>query len=221
MKPIAASRAGGLLGCLLLLLPGAGPAFAAEPSTNCSAFKLDAKDSQPVPGDSGSHKAPDSLHSKECAVRSSHGFPLPDPQCTPGKINSTVKEAVLRNPNFTTKCLRDDATSADQKEQTYIYYNVPKPQHNTGVMQTCELDHLVSLELGGADTLDNIWPQCGPDKVVLRERYFKQKDAVENYLAKQVREGTMSLDDAQKGISSDWTQYLDQARKACSGGKCE
>jgi hypothetical protein len=88
-------------------------------------------------------------------------------------------------------------------------------------MQTCELDHLISLELGGADTLDNIWPQCGPPGRVLRERFFKQKDIVENYLAKQVRDGVMDLNQAQQGIATDWTQYIDDARKACPGGKCK
>jgi hypothetical protein len=43
----------------------------------------------------------------------------------------------------------------------------------------------------------------------LRERYFKQKDAVENYLAAQVKAGTMNLHDAQWGIANDRTQYLD------------
>ena len=38
-----------------------------------------------------------------------------------------------------------------------------------------------------ADTLDNIWPQCGPDAVTMNERFFKQKDCVETYLGFQVR----------------------------------
>jgi hypothetical protein len=72
---------------------------------------------------------------------------------------------------------------------------------------------LISLELGGADTLENIWPQCGPKGVVLRNRYFKQKDIVENYLAREVKAGRMDLSEAQRGIAQDWTQYLDAARK--------
>jgi hypothetical protein len=67
---------------------------------------------------------------------------------------------------------------------------------------------LALLELGGADGLGNIWPQCGPDGVPLDERYFKAKDRVENYLADEVKAGRMSLHDAQRGIASDWTQYL-------------
>jgi hypothetical protein len=75
----------------------------------------------------------------------------------------------------------------------------------------CELDHLVPLELGGADGLGNIWPKCGPDGATLDERYFKAKDRVENYLAGEVKAGRMSLDDAQRGIAADWTQYLANA----------
>ena len=43
----------------------------------------------------------------------------------------------------------------------------------------------------------------------LRNRYFKRKDLVENYLALEVRSGRMSLEKAQQGIAADWTQYLD------------
>jgi len=52
------------------------------------------------------------------------------------------------------------------------------------------------------------------------ETIFKRKDTVENYLAKQVRDGNMSLDDAQRGIAKDWTQYLKDAEAACPDGKC-
>lgn len=89
---------------------------------------------------------------------------------------------------------------------------ITHPRGNTGKNQLCELDHLVSLELGGADTVDNIWPQCGPNDVALAQRYFKIKDGVENYLAVQVRHGQMNLADAQRGIAHDWTRYADAAR---------
>jgi len=150
-----------------------------------------------------------------------NGFPIPDPACTPGAVNPTVTTDVLRQKTFTTKCVRDVATSPHEKTGTYLWYNFKHPANNTGSTQTCELDHLISLELGGADTLDNIWPQCGPKGVTLTKRYFKQKDTVENYLAAQVKAGKMDLGDVQKGIATNWTQYLDDARKACPSGKCK
>lgn len=69
-----------------------------------------------------------------------------------------------------------------------------------------------ALELGGADGLGNIWPECGPDFVTLQNRYFKIKDRVENYLADEVKSGRMPLDGAQRGIASDWTQYISVIR---------
>lgn len=148
----------------------------------------------------------------KCKPRMINGYLVPDATCTPGAINPTLTLAVLQNPKFRTGlCVRDNATSPAQKDKTYGWYGIPKPPHNTGQTQTCEKDHLISLELGGGDTLANIWPQCGPSHVALKQRYFKQKDLVENYLADQVKDGAIPLEDAQHGIASDWTQYIDAA----------
>ena len=38
-----------------------------------------------------------------CATRTSNGFPVPDPNCTPGAINPTLTITVLRDPRFTTR----------------------------------------------------------------------------------------------------------------------
>jgi hypothetical protein len=146
-----------------------------------------------------------------CGLHKSAGYWLPDSQCTPGAINSSVDLAVLQSGQFKTTCERNKATSVTKKQSTYAAYGVKKPANNTGAKQTCELDHLISLELGGADTLDNIWPQCGPAGVKLAKRYFKIKDGVENYLAVQVRTGAIPLEKAQHEIASDWTQFIDQA----------
>jgi hypothetical protein len=133
-----------------------------------------------------------------------------------GAINPSVTLVVLKNRSFRTGCVRDCATKEEAKNATYAQYGIPHPADNTGTSQVCELDHLVSLELGGADTLDNIWPQCGPNQVPLAKRYFKQKDAVENYPAEQVRTGMIGLQKAQTGIATDWTQFLGEAQDFCS-----
>jgi hypothetical protein len=146
-----------------------------------------------------------------CALKTSRGYPLPDAACTPGAINPSVDLAILQGGKFKTGCDRDKATSSKLKRSTYTTYKIKKPATNTGAKQTCELDHLISLELGGADTLDNIWPQCGPARVKLAKRYFKIKDAVENYLAVKVKAGEIPLADAQHGIAKDWTQFVDQS----------
>ena len=161
-------------------------------------------------------------HAGTCRPRVKNGIPLPDPKCTPGAVNPTITQKVLRDPDFRTSCVRDGATTASQKAKTYDLYGIEHPKDNRGVKQICELDHLISLELGGADTLENVWPQCGPSKVILRERYFKRKDLVENYLARRVRSGSMKLAAAQAAIAEDWTQFLDDAlQKDCRTTECD
>jgi len=156
-----------------------------------------------------------------CTAKQDNGKFIPDPACTPGAINPSVTEAMLKNPEFRTGCIRNEATTETQKTATYGWYKIPHPTGNTGEGQTCELDHLIPLYLGGADTLDNIWPQCGPNTVALDDRYFKEKDKVEYYLGQQVREGNMDLAKAQQGIATDWTQYLADAEGFCKSGKCD
>ena len=149
------------------------------------------------------------------------GYPIPDPQCTPGGINSTVTLTVMLDAGWRTRCIRDCEESQARKHVAYSWYKIPNPQHNSGSSKICELDHLVPLELGGADGMGNIWPQCGPDDATLKNRYFKLKDRVENYLTDEVKAERMPLDAAQRGIASDWTQYLDDANRYCgNGGRC-
>jgi hypothetical protein len=150
-----------------------------------------------------------------CTARARNGYPEPDPRCTPGGVNSTITEDVLRNPAWRTREVRNCAESEARKHAAYAWYGIVKPRINSKENQFCELDHLVPLELGGADGMGNIWPQCGPDAVTLNQRYFKHKDRVENYLADQVKAGRMPLAEAQRGIARDWTQYLNDADLWC------
>lgn len=147
-----------------------------------------------------------------CSVGAISGIPLPDPACTPGAVNPTMTLQILTSGDFKTGCERDVASSPTEKKATYAGYGTIKPKNNTGKKQTCELDHLVSLEIGGADTVDNIWPQCGPKGAKLNKRYFKRKDMVENYVAALIKDGTIDtpakLAEYQHKIASDWTQLL-------------
>jgi hypothetical protein len=116
-------------------------------------------------------------------VRIKNGYPLPDARCSPSAINPAITLEVLKDPGFRTGCVRDCTTTSSQKANTYGTYGIAHPVRNNGKTQTCELDHVVPLELGGADSLDNIWPQCGPTGAPLPQRFYKEKDVVENYPA--------------------------------------
>lgn len=148
--------------------------------------------------------APGSCHVRHAA----NGMQLPDPACTPGAVNPTVTAQVLRDPTFRTGTVRDQLTTAHQKEIVYVWYGIAKPAGNKGPDQVCEIDHLVSIGLGGSDALENLWPQCGPANVPVGQREFKVKDAhAELSLMRQIKAGA-DLGEIQRRIASDWTQFI-------------
>ena len=184
----------------------------------CLCVSAGAANATPPPGEHFDPTASQSLRTvtlppfKPCVFRTRNGFQLPDPNCTPGAINPTVTLSDLQIPGLTSK-LRDPYGTPSARVQTYSWYGMLPPSHNTGVDQACELDHLIPLGLGGSDSLENIWPECGPAGATLRNRAFRQKDLVENYLTAQVKAGKIDLKAAQRGIAEDWTQYLPIATK--------
>jgi len=76
--------------------------------------------------------------------------------------------------------------------------------------QPCDVDHLIPLELGGNNTIANLWPQ--PISCTYREFCAvldprpgaAEKDQLENELHHLVCSGKMSLAEAQHCIALDW-----------------
>ncbi len=156
---------------------------------------------------SASDHAPGSCHVHKAA----DGYQLPDPSCTPGAVNPTLTVSVLLNSSFRTSMVRDKLTSEITKRKVYAWYGITLPTNNTGTTQTCELDHLIDLASGGADSLDNIWPQCqapGAAPVLVGIREFKIKDRfAEHNVMAQVKAGA-DLATLQREIAADWTQFI-------------
>ena len=85
------------------------------------------------------------------------------------------------------------------KREVYRAYGMSVRACHQACARGCEVDHLRSLELGGANTRANLWPQpyCGPWNAI-------QKDTLENHLHKLVCAGEITLEQAQAEISMDW-----------------
>src|SRR6202047_21312 len=81
------------------------------------------------------------------------------------------------------------------KREVYREYGITS--HGPG---DYEVDHLISLELGGSNSIKNLWPQS----YVTKPWNAHVKDALENRLHAMVCAGKMSLKDAQMQISGDW-----------------
>lgn len=119
----------------------------------------------------------------------------PDPDCTPGSAipAATADLVCVRGYSAT---VRDVTESV--KNQVYAEYSITS--HFTGEY---EVDHLISLELGGSNDISNLWPEAAEPRPG-----FHEKDQVENYLHEQVCNGNMTLKAAQDLISHDWTSVI-------------
>jgi hypothetical protein len=121
---------------------------------------------------------------------------LPDSNCTPGVTNPDVTQdnidSTICHAGFT-KTIRPPVsyTNRLKREQIQEY----------GFLDTStrdyEEDHMISLELGGSpDDPKNLWPEPHGSP--------NEKDLVENYLNQQVCDHKITLDEAQKEITTNW-----------------
>jgi len=147
---------------------------------------------------------------------------LPDSGCTPGDILADEDEGVICSADFKTGTVRDQTTSRTEKRGVYPAYGIPFPPagQTQGKAQVCEIDHLVPLQLGGADTMSNLWPQCSAGYANWQGPSFRDKDGFENYLWYHVcKKKDVTLHDAQINIASDWRKAWEHAGKPVCGNR--
>jgi hypothetical protein len=116
---------------------------------------------------------------------------LPSSELTPGDVLPvTVKDLCV--PGFAKK-VRNVPVAV--KRQVLALYGIQHPEPGE-----YEVDHLVSLELGGSNSIRNLWPEsCRTTPWNARV-----KNRLENRLHQLVCEGKLDLATAQQEIASDW-----------------
>jgi len=122
---------------------------------------------------------------------------LPDSACSPGDIIKTAPKDVICKQGYA-RSVRNVPDS--EKNQVYAEYGITS--HAPGQY---EVDHLVSLELGGSNDISNLWPEAASPKPG-----FHEKDKVENYLHDQVCSGAITLKQAQIEIATNWLAVYNQ-----------
>ena len=145
----------------------------------------------------GSHQF--GVQTKTSGCQASGG--LPDGACTPGAIISTATVSQICTSGYASS-VRNVPTS--EKNQAYAEYGIAS--HYAGQY---EVDHLVSLELGGSNDIANLWPEAASPTPG-----FHQKDQVENYLHSQVCSGAIDLAKAQLEIATNWLAVYSQMQSA-------
>jgi hypothetical protein len=99
-----------------------------------------------------------------------------------------------------TKSTKDERNVPDPvKTEVYNDYGAARCADYCSGPQGCEIDHLISLDHGGANTIDNLWPQPYDG-----EWSAHDKDRLEGKLHHMVcKEKTITLKEAQKEIATD------------------
>jgi hypothetical protein len=144
-------------------------------------------------GAPGSHQF--GVQTKTSGCQASGG--LPDSACTPGALLAGATVDQICQSGYASS-VRNVPTS--EKDQVYSEYGIASRYAGE-----YEVDHLVSLELGGSNDISNLWPELASPTPG-----FHQKDQVENYLHDKVCAGSVSLQQAQIEIATNWLAVYNQ-----------
>ncbi|GAA4012340.1 hypothetical protein GCM10022631_25190 [Deinococcus rubellus] len=117
---------------------------------------------------------------------------LPDPKLSPGDVLTSDK-AIICVSGYT-KTVRNVPQSL--KEQVYKEYGITSRESGE-----YEIDHIVSLELGGSNSIRNLFPESYKTQPLNAH----VKDTLENKLHALACGGQISMQDAQQAIASNWT----------------
>jgi hypothetical protein len=136
---------------------------------------------------------------------------LPDPNLTPGDTFPGVTAADVCMPGWATehRHVTPEMRAKVYSQYGYNYDHCQGPERGV-LYESCEVDHLIPLELGGSNALSNLWPQpysCGDRQncVVYDPRPGAcEKDQLENELHHLVCTSKMTLADAQHCIATNW-----------------
>ena len=123
----------------------------------------------------------------------------PDHQCSPGAYYSKLSRAVICKPSFHTTQVRE-VPDAERREVQAAYGLGPQ-----SYWPAIEIDHIVSLEVGGSNDVANLFPE----KANAHPGYHV-KDKLENKLHDLVCHGKMTHSRARKQIATDWQALYKQ-----------
>jgi hypothetical protein len=113
----------------------------------------------------------------------------PNPRLTPS-AHFNVGRATICRTGYSAR-VRDVPTS--EADAAYARYGIKR------VAYAYEVDHLVSLELGGSNAITNLWPEHYYDPWGART-----KDRLENRLHALVCDGQLKLASAQRQEATNW-----------------
>jgi hypothetical protein len=120
---------------------------------------------------------------------------FPDTSITPGATRVVTTKAVCIPGS--SKAVRNVPTS--EKNAVYKEYKIANRKPGS-----YEIDHDISLELGGSNDIKNLWPEIYDINVGGFNEGAHTKDALENKLHALMCSGKLTMAQAQNAIRGDW-----------------
>jgi hypothetical protein len=120
---------------------------------------------------------------------------LPDRACSPGAYDSRVTQENIGSTicvSGYTQTVRNVSTAL--KNAVYREYGITRH-----APYSYEIDHIISLELGGSNSIANLYPEA-----YASPNGARTKDTLENRLRAAVCAGTVTLGAAQRAIATNW-----------------
>jgi len=118
---------------------------------------------------------------------------VPDPKLTPGDTFDVTAQDVC-TPGYARKVRN---VPVEMKRQVYREYGITSQGPGD-----YEIDHLISLELGGSNSIKNLWPESHRTS----PWNAQVKDRLEDKLHELVCSGQLDLKTAQQAIASKWIE---------------
>ena len=106
---------------------------------------------------------------------------LPNAKLTPGKIAQNESD-------------RQGVTLA-MEQKVFARYRLPWTRR-----AEFKIDHLIPLELGGADAIENLWPQ----NIRVKPYGAERKELLTGILVAKIAAGKLALSQAQEEVRRDW-----------------
>ena len=118
---------------------------------------------------------------------------LPDRRCSPGAYYSKLTKGVICSPSFHTGAIRD----VPQSEKFAVEREYGKAASYYG--RSVEIDHIVPLELGGSNSIANLYfePEAARPTITPRTNSRTR-------LHDMVCSGSITLRRAQRQIATNW-----------------
>jgi hypothetical protein len=106
---------------------------------------------------------------------------LPNPKLTPGRVAQSEEDR--------------RGVTVEMEQKVFARYKLPWSSR-----PAFKIDHLIPLELGGADTIDNLWPQS----LRVRPYGWERKELLTEVLLQRIARKQITLQQAQEQIAYDW-----------------